>query len=322
MNTQFLYITIGALTIAVANGMTSNASIAQSGPTSGPTSSFCNYAVDSPCDPEHTSENPVAGNPVSLQTTMAKASFAFGSDVGPSPLSGGKRARGTLAYNHFGVSLQSGHYHGPGYTASFQALPLDYSIPFNDPRWALKIGLPLGYAEINNTRFFSGSLAVGLRVPIYDYWSLTPEIRYGMIRNKTLGIDSRLLNASITSNFRQPLRNGYHLVIGNSVTHSRSTSTDTNNNKLRNMIYQNGVELSGPMQMKLYGLPTNWQFSVVVGKVSGSPTFVDEWVDASLSLGTVGSKNGVTWDSVRIGLTYTYANNGIEGINLNFGYEF
>ena len=121
-----------------------------------------------------------------------------------------------------------------------------------------------------------------------------------------------------------PLQNDYVLVFGNAITHSRSLGTASGgaNRQLRNMIYQNGAEISGPLQTKLYGLPTNWQFSVVYTNIAGDETFVDELLDISFSLGTTGSKNGVTWDSVRIGLTYTHANNGIDGFNLNFGYEF
>jgi hypothetical protein len=272
------------------------------------------------CDPE----DPSTGNPVSLQSIMARDTFASGTDVGPSALTGGSRARATLANNHLGLGFKTGHYKGPGYSASIQALPIDYTIPFGDPRWALKLGLPLTYVDINGSQTFSGSFSVGVRTPVFDYWTITPEVRVGMVRNRVFDQTVMLLNTSITSNFQIPLQNDYVLVFGNAITHSRSLGTASGgaNRQLRNMIYQNGAEISGPLQTKLYGLPTNWQFSVVYTNISGDETFVDELLDISFSLGTTGSKNGVTWDSVRIGLTYTHANNGIDGFNLNFGYEF
>ncbi|MEM7440301.1 MAG: hypothetical protein AAF393_11930 [Pseudomonadota bacterium] len=267
----------------------------------------------------NTPNDPVAGSPVSLQSRMAAASFENGSSVGPSPLTGGSRGQGTLAYNHLGVGLKSGRYTGPGFSATVSSTLLNYSIPLNDPRWALKLDLPIGIQTINGVQNVSASFGAGLRIPVYDHWTVTPELRLGITRNKTQRVTAKLLNASIISNYRIPLRNGYGITIGNSLTYSKTFGSAYDQT---NTINKNGLEITGPFEPKLYGLPTNWQFSVVHTKVGGDPVFIDEWVDVSLSLGTVGSKNNVTWDSVRIGLTYTHANKGVKGLNLNFGYEF
>ena len=42
----------------------------------------------------NTPDDPVAGNPASLQTTMTNSTFNSGTDVGPSAVTGGARARG------------------------------------------------------------------------------------------------------------------------------------------------------------------------------------------------------------------------------------
>lgn len=270
----------------------------------------------------HTPSDPVAGNPASLMSQMASASFGNGTDIGPSPLTGGNRARGTASYNHLGISLQSGHYSGPGYSADVTSLPLSYAFALDDPRWAVKINAPLNFTTINGQEYVSGSVGVGLRMPVTDDWTLTPELRIGAVRDSNSGITGVLANASIMSNYRVDLKNGYGLVFGNGLTYSKSLKSTGTTYGLSNVINKNGVEVFGPFQHQLYGLPTNWQFSVVHTLVGGSPTFIDEWTDVSLSLGTIGSKNGVTWDSVRIGLTYTHANRGVQGLNINFGYEF
>ncbi len=270
----------------------------------------------------NTPEDPVAGNPASLMARMADASFTSGTDVGPSPLTGGSRARGTASYNHLGISLQTGRYSGPGFSANVTSLPLSFAMPLNDPRWAIKIHAPLGFSTINGQDYVSGSVGVGLRMPVTDNWTLTPELRVGALRDSSRGLTTRLANASIISNYRMDLRNGYGLVFGNALTYSKSLGSGNSGYDLANTINKNGVEFSGPFQRSLYGLPTNWQLSLVHTKVAGSPTYIDEWTDVSLSLGTIGSKNGVTWDSVRIGLTYTHANRGVRGLNINFGYEF
>nr|WP_325252538.1 hypothetical protein [Amylibacter sp.] len=270
----------------------------------------------------HTPSDPVAGNPASLMSQMVSASFSNGTDVGPSPLTGGSRARGTASYNHLGISLQTGRYSGPGFSANVTSLPLSYAFALDDPRWAVKINAPLNFTTINGQDYVSGSVGVGLRMPVTDNWSLTPELRVGAVRDGNSGVTAVLANASLMSNYRLDLKNGYGLVFGNGLTYSKSLNSSGTTYGLTNTINKNGIELSGPFQHKLYGLPTNWQFSVVHTLVGGTPTYIDEWTDVSLSLGTIGSKNGVTWDSVRIGLTYTRANRGVEGLNINFGYEF
>ena len=268
---------------------------------------------------QNTPNDPVSGTPVSLQARMAGAAFDNGSDVGPGARTGGSRARGTLSARHLGLSLQSGRYSGPGFSASINTTPLSYSIPFDDPRWALKIDLPISFAVINGVENVSASLGVGLRMPVYDNWTLTPELRLGVTRNRTRKVTAKLLNASVISNYRIPLRNGHSLTIGNSLTYSTTFGSAYDQ---ENVIGKNGIEISGPTRARLFGLPTTWEASVVHTKVGGDATYIDEWVDVSFSLGTIGSKNNVTWDSVRVGITYTRASRGVEGININFGYEF
>lgn len=266
---------------------------------------------------------------------MAKSSFTGGTDIGPSPVAGGSRTLGTATYNHLGFSLQSGKYSGPGFDATINSIPITYVRPFDDPRWALKFAVPLSYAKINGETFFSAAITASLRIPVYDFWTLTPQIGYGMTKNQAplspsmIAHDkTRMKTASITSNFKHELPNGMLLTIGNSYTRSESVERFGyeccvfEQFKLKNDTYQNGLELSGPMKVKLWGLPTNWQASIVHGRTTGTPTLVNDWIDYSVSVGSVSPKNGVTWDSVRVGLTFTDANAGVNGVNLNFGYEF
>ena len=182
--------------------------------------------------------------------------------------------------------------------------------------------MPLAWVRINGETVLAGSIGMGLRMPVFDHWTLTPEVRIGMTQNRTLDINAMLWSIGLTSNYSVPFGNGYEFILGNAIIYSESLETSGADYELENTIFKNGFEFSGPMQAKLYGLPTNWQFSLVHNKISGTPTYINEWVDVSVSLGTIASKNGVTWDSVRIGLTYTHANNDVHGINLNFGYEF
>ena len=66
--------------------------------------------------------------------------------------------------------------------------------------------------------------------------------------------------------------------------------------------------------------PGNLLFSI--HKSSGDAVSIDDFTDISFSYGTVASKNGFTWDSVRLGLTYTFTNKDYKGLEVNFGYQF
>jgi hypothetical protein len=272
-----------------------------------------------------TPNDPVAGTPSSLQAQMIASTFAAGSDVGSSPLTGGNVQSGTLARPHLGLSLRSGRYWGDGYSARVTSLPLSYVIALDDPRWALKLDAPLQMVELNGATSYTGSVGVGLRMPVYDTWTLTPEVRVGHTRNKALGLAGSLASLSITSNVRGKFGK-LDVTTGNSVSYIKSFPVRYRGVKLdynlENVVFRNGVELSGPLRKKLFGLPMTWQASVVNSYFTGSDTYVKSATDISFSLGSVASKNGVTWDSVRLGLTYTQTNNGIRGLGVNFGYEF
>lgn len=270
-------------------------------------------------DVRTTANDPVAGSPIALQSRMVGASFVNGSTVGPTPRIGGTRGLGTLSDNHLGIGFSVGRYKGPGFSARFSSTPLSYVIPLEDPRWAVKIDLPITFSVINGNENLSASLGFGLRVPVYDHWTLTPEVRVGYTTNRTLDISAKLVNLSIISNYEVPLKNGYGVTFGNSVTWSRTVGSVYD---LTNVILKNGAEVHRSAEMRLFDLPTRWEFALVHNKVLGDPVYINEWTDLSVSLGTIGSKNNVTWDSFRMGITYTRASRGIEGININFGYEF
>ena len=91
---------------------------------------------------------------------------------------------------------------------------------------------------------------------------------------------------------------------------------------LRNTMLRNGLSVSKSTSRKLFGDPTTWDFAVVNTQISGDEVFIDNYTDVSFSYGTLASKNGITWDSVRLGLTYTITNKDYNGFQLNFGYQF
>jgi hypothetical protein len=61
---------------------------------------------------------------------------------------------------------------------------------------------------------------------------------------------------------------------------------------------------------------------VVNTQIFGDAVYIDNYTDFAVSFGTEASRNGLTWDAIRIGFTYTVGNEGYQGGQINFGYQF
>ena len=58
-------------------------------------------------------------------------------------------------------------------------LPFSYAFPLADPRYGVVISTPFTYVETDGTQSFALSFTGGLRVPVYDNWTITPSLSIG-----------------------------------------------------------------------------------------------------------------------------------------------
>jgi hypothetical protein len=271
--------------------------------------------------------DPVAGNPNSLTSKMVEADFIMGTTIGPEPSEiasandGYDRSRAS-----FGLNARFGIYSAEGSNAEVFELPLNYALPFDDPRYALVLSAPFTYVRVEDTDSFSGSLGVGIRLPLYDNWSLTPAIRGGVVGSLQLGSLAGVVGASVTSNYRFNYGN-LNFALGNSVAYLQTVPLEydgtTVDYDLQNVVLRNGIAVSGPLGVKLFGQNLTWEASAVNTLYFGTDLYAENVTDLAISFGTVDSVNGFTWDSMRIGLTYTFAADAdYQGLRLNFGYRF
>jgi hypothetical protein len=286
-------------------------------------SQFLNYFVS------ETGTDPVAGNPASLQSSMVAADFAMGTGLGAdnSSQAGGDAGDGEGRRNVYGLAARLGRFTVDGNDITTFDLPFSIVRPLEDPRYALIFDLPLTYVDTNGSETFAASLGLGMRIPITTRWTLTPMLRAGATGSIDLGSLASLYSGSLSSSYKFDV-GSTEVNIGNLLSYISTTGVTNSvedfevDYDLQNTITRNGVGLSGPLAVKLFGADTTWQGSLVNTQIFGDDVYIDNYTDIAVSIGTEQSRNGLTWDAIRIGFTYTVGNNGFQGGRVNFGYQF
>ena len=292
--------------------------------TDGTLSAILNWAVS------NTATDPVAGNPSSLQGQMIAGDFRIGTDLDPGgSVSAGGAGAGEEREGRasvLGLGARFGRYSVGDDDVTTIELPFQYVLPLADPRYAVIFDAPLTYTEVNGADSWAGSIGVGFRYPVLTNWDLTPSVRAGIVGSEDLGTLAATYTASLSSNLTFDL-GAVGLTIGNMISYVETTDAgevDGYNASydLQNTVFRNGFEVATPIGGTIFGLPMTAQGSVVNTQITGDDVFIDNYTDFAISIGTEESRNGLTWDSLRLGLTYTTGVNDYESFRLNFGYRF
>ena len=223
------------------------------------------------------------------------------------------------------TGLRVGRFTSKGTTQTVITLPFSYAFPLADPRYGVVISTPFTYVETDGTESFALSFTGGLRVPVYDNWTITPSLSIGAGGSVNLDTVNSMVGAAVASSFRWSAQNlNYELgnMVGFKNTATEKSSVGNKGLKTRNTTMKNGISVSKDTSRELFGDPTTWEFALFNTQISGDAVSIDDFTDISFSYGTVASKNGFTWDSVRLGLTYTFTNKDYKGLEVNFGYQF
>jgi len=273
--------------------------------------------------------DPLAGNPNSLQAKMVEADFGMGTGIGPglSSSASGSAEGDEDAPNLIGIGARFGRFTAQGIDTTVIDIPLSYTIPLADPRWAIILDAPLTYVQTGNTDSYAASLGIGMRVPVFDNWTLTPAVRAGFTGSEDLGSAGSLYSASLTSNVSFDVGQ-LDFEIGNMISYVASTPLTVEvagyelDYDVANAISRNGIGISGKMGRELFNQPLVWEFNAVNTQIFGDDVFIDNYTDLAFSIGTQQSTNGLTFDSLKLGLTYTITNKDYSGFRVNFGYQF
>lgn len=272
--------------------------------------------------------DPVAGNPTSLQNSMAAADFSIGTGIGlgggdvPAPSAPG--AARVAQPNLFIVGGDVGVVSSGGYSSEVVTLPLRYTIPFADPRYAVTLDLPLTYINTQGASNFYGSFGASLRVPVLPHWYLTPSLRVGAVGSVDLGAAAVQYSGGLASRYDIYVHD-LDITIGNAISVIRTGELSVGaihvNYDLTNELFNNGIQVEGSMRYTMFGFPTSWQAYVVDTAIAGSPVFIEHYDQIGFTVGTRHPMNSQDWNTFRVGASVTFGPH-FDAFMAGFTYRF
>jgi hypothetical protein len=266
-----------------------------------------------------TSSDPVAGNPNSLVARTAADDFEAGTSMGGSlPTVDGSQT-------NFAFGARFGQFTVDDQKTNVYSAPLRTSFKLGDSGLALLLDAPLTVVEIENAYSYGGSLGLGLRVPVTSFWSLTPAIRAGVVGSEDLAALATVYSGSLTSSLRFHIGETA-LNIGNAVTRTATGSAKVDGYEIdydiKNVISRNGVEVSHPLSTAIASRRIDLEFAAVNTRFFGDAIYIEQYTDLAVSLGFRRSEGDLLYNFARVGLTYSFGDEGYSGVTVNFGYQF
>lgn len=264
--------------------------------------------------------DPVAGNPNSLMARVGAMNFGQGTELG---------GRGSFedgpepAGNSFRIGARFGRYSAGDFTQESYSLPLGYTYRFADPRYQLKLDLPITFINTSGARTLEGSFGVAVRLPVLEGWTLTPGLRIGGVGSIDLASAALVPSGSITSNYNFRLAD-LKITIGNGFSYFQTESISVDDYEteydLRNYMIKNGIGVEGDTGIMLFGERLTWSATAAHTQFFGDELFIDSYVDLAAAVG-IDAIDG--WNDLQVGVTYQRAiGEDYNAFMANVGYEF
>ncbi len=251
--------------------------------------------------------DPLAGNPLSLQSTMIGGDFAAAlAAVSPSleddepsrtqlfkpymvaqtggavPALRGATAVGSLAGG--GINGSSLSYQQ--IRANAMSLPLQYNARSDiDPRQGFSFRLPLNISSYEGSVAGGANLAFAYRYPITRRWIIMPSLGYGLTASTDLGTVGSMVSGSVASTLGFKL-DSVDLVVANMVGYYRSLAAPGSNYSydpgISNVAFKNGIVLSRPVP--IFGAARAAQFYLFDTRTTGAALFTEDWQETGVTL--------------------------------------
>lgn len=268
-----------------------------------------------------TSNDPIAGNPISLMAQMGAQDFADASGLTPR---GGASSGGQQGL--FGVGLDAETWKLGNADARLYRLPLSYSFSLQNG-YRLIVSAPLFRSESEGVDSYGGSLGASLVIPVVnDAWTLTPALRAGIGGSQDIGSVASLYSLSMTSRYLWRFEGDVLLGMTNQFSVYKSHTVDAGDLHLdyglSNQMLRNGLDLGGPLQDTFLGNGARWRAWIIDTRFYGDELYSMNWQEYGISVGTRVSSGQYFSEQMNLGLTYTNGENDVRGVRLNFGYRF
>lgn len=234
--------------------------------------------------------DPLAGNPNSLQSTLARSSLdlSAGDSLIEEAGAGGDFANTAGDPWIIGASV------GFGSAGRFDLLRVDGRIArgfrvFEGGRGRLKIDLPFNYSRINDTAAFGAQLGIGLELPLSRAFSIEPRVAYGATGSATVGQVGHIAQGTVAGRYVLHGVGRGRLVLGLMGGYSQTLGTPFTeldlNPGLKNGVFRGGLAYETPLGMRIGGRLTSVRASYSHTRYTGDELFNNNFHEATLSFG-------------------------------------
>jgi hypothetical protein len=270
--------------------------------------------------------DPVAGNPNSLQSQMIASDFALGGfDLqGVTPADNGDND------NKFFYGISAGTFRSQSVDGKTISVPLSYTARFDrDPRYQLSFALPLHYMDQSGAKTGTVNFSTGFQFPLTsaeskNQWYLTPRASVGATGSEDVGSAALMWAGSLTSRYVHRLSERWTVTVANMVAYSETVKLEfediATDYQLENTILKNGLQFERKLDFALFGRrQTSVQASYAHTAFSGSELYMNEYHEFGLSMGAM--NGGANSSFLRIGLNGQFGKD-FRKLTLGFGYTF
>jgi hypothetical protein len=270
--------------------------------------------------------DPMAGNPNSLMSQMGAADFGAALGGGGTGARFGERA----SAGRTSLGARFGSYSASGFDTDVYNLPLGHDFVLSNGM-ELLLDAPITLVDTNGAQSYSGSLGVGLRIPValpYDglRWTLTPILRFGGVGSVDAGAVGGMWSASITSVLDVRFDDVSTVTIGNMVGRLETLPIDVAgfnvSYDLANTMFRNGVIYTRSLG-SWGGREVSGSAFLIDTRFTGDALYVRSYQEYGgyLSFGNPFRAPGEP-APLRAGFTLLSGEGGYRGFSLNFGISF
>lgn len=270
--------------------------------------------------------DPLAGNPNSLQSTLARSALDLSS--GDSAI----EEAGVDGANSAGDPWIIGASVGFGSAGRFDLTRIDARIArgfrvFEGGRGRLKLDVPFNYTSINGAAVFGGQIGLGLEVPVTPNFSLEPRASYGVTGSVDAGQVGHIAQGTVAARYVIYGLGRGRVVLGAMGGYSQTLGTPFTeldlDPGLKNGVFRGGIAYDTPLSMRIGGRLTGVRGSYSYTRYTGDKLFNNNFHEATLSFGLRTREEQVrgSRDLVRFNVGTIQADN-FQQYTLGLGFRF
>ena len=241
------------------------------------------FVTSSPVDP-------LAGNPNSLQSTLARGGLDLSSGDSAIEENGGDTGGGNSAGDPWIIGGSIGF----GSAGRFDLVRVDFRTAatfrvFEGGRSRLKFDMPINYTKIGDAKAFGAQIGLALEVPLTPNFSIEPRAAYGATGSVDVGQIGHIAQGSLTARYAIHGVGRGRIVLGFMGGYSQTLGTPFTDLDLdpglKNGVFRGGIAYDTPLTLRIGGRLTALRGSYGYTRYTGDALFNNNFHELTLSFG-------------------------------------